>query len=125
MIMATQSVGDLSENGILQTVADNCANLIFLANPRLDRHQYADVFKLNETELDLIAGLIPKREMLIKRPDLSKVVELNVSAKDYWLYTNNSVDNDVKRRAFQELGLERGLEYLEKQKRAIDNPVAE
>jgi type IV secretion/conjugal transfer VirB4 family ATPase len=125
MILATQSVGDLSENGILQTVVENCANLIFLANPRLDRHQYAEFFKLNETELDLIAGLIPKQEMLIKRPDLSKVVELNVSAKDYWLFTNNAVDNDVKRRAFEKLGLERGLDYLENQQRAIDNSVAE
>ena len=125
MILATQSVVDLSEQGMVQIVADSVANQIFLANPRLDRRQYRDCFGLNETELDLVASLIPKKEMLIKRPGLSKVVELNVSAKDYWLYTNNSADNDIKRRAFEELGLERGLEYLAKQRRAIDNPMAE
>ena len=83
------------------------------------------MFRLNDTELDLIAGLTPKKQMLIKRPDLSKILELNVSAKDYWVYTNNAIDNDLKRRAFERLGFEQGLQYLATQKRAIDSPLPE
>ena len=125
MLLATQSAVDLAANGMLQIVADSCGTLIFLANPRLDRRQYREAFRLNETELDLIAGLTPKRQMLIKRPDLSKVLELNVSAKDYWLFTNNAPDNELKRQAFERLGFEKGLEYLATQKRAIDNPLSD
>ncbi len=125
MILATQSAGDLAESGMLQIVSDSCASLIFLANSRLDRNQYREAFKLNETELDLIAGLRPKQQMLLKRPDISKVLELNVSADSYWLFTNNAVDNNLKRRAFEQYGFEQGLKYLATQKRAIDNPLTE
>jgi type IV secretion/conjugal transfer VirB4 family ATPase len=124
MVLATQSAIDLAENGLLQIVADSCATIFFLANPRVDRKQYQAAFRLNETELDLIEGLTPKRQMLIKRPDLSKVVELTVSAKDYWRYTNNAIDNELKRQAFEKYGFERGLDYLATQKRAIDNPLS-
>ena len=44
MFLATQSAVDLAENGMLQAVADNCATLLFLANPRLDRNQFARCF---------------------------------------------------------------------------------
>ena len=122
MILATQSAIDFDAR-MLQIVAESSGTLIFLANPRLDRQKYQDAFKLNDTELDLIAGLRPKQQMLIKRPDVSKVLELNVSAKDYWLYTNNAMDDDLKRRAFETLGFEQGLAHLATQKRAIDSPL--
>jgi type IV secretion system protein VirB4 len=79
MILATQSSGDLEQSDMLQTVAESCGTMIFLANPRMDREHYKTIFRLNDTEADLIATLQPKREMLIKRPDLSKVVRLEVS----------------------------------------------
>lgn len=80
MILATQSSGDLECSDMLQTVAENCGTMIFLANPRMDREHYKQIFRLNGTEADLIATLQPKREMLVKRPDCSKVVRLEVSA---------------------------------------------
>ncbi len=79
MILATQSSTDLEQSEMLQTVAESCGAMIFLANPRLDRDHYKKIFRLNDTEADLIAGLQPKREMLIKRPDCAKVVRLEVS----------------------------------------------
>jgi type IV secretion system protein VirB4 len=66
---------------MLQTVAESCGTMIFLANPRMDREHYKHIFRLNDTEADLIATLQPKREMLVKRPDCSKVVRLEVSAE--------------------------------------------
>ena len=69
---------------------------MFLANPRMDKQAYKTLFHLNDAEAQLIAGLEPKKQMLIKRPDLAKVVQLNVSDKDYWLYTNSAFDNEHK-----------------------------
>ena len=70
---------------------------------------------VNDTEAELIASLTPKKQMLIKRPDMSKVVQLNVASKDYWIYTNSPFDNERKRKAFESLGFERGLEFLARQ----------
>src|SRR4029453_18611100 len=83
-----------------------------LANPRMDKQAYKTLFHLNDAEASLIAALEPKRQMLVKRPDLAKVVQLNVSDKDYWIYTNSAFDNDGKQGFFQRLGFERGLEFL-------------
>ena len=112
VILATQSSADLTRNEMLQVIAESCGTLIFLANPRMDKGQYKELFHLNDKEADLIAGLTPKKQMLIKRPDLSKVVQLNVASKDYWIYTNSPYDNDRKRLAFERLGFARGLEFL-------------
>jgi hypothetical protein len=67
---------------------------------------------LNQTEAERIAALIPKRQILIKRPGFAKVVDLNVDPKGYWLYTNSPYDNQKKREAFERYGFEQGLEIL-------------
>ena len=81
MILATQSSVDLTRNEMLQIVAESCGTLMFLANPRMDKQAYKTLFHLNDAEAQLIAGLEPKKQMLVKRPDLAKVVQLNVSDK--------------------------------------------
>ena len=112
MVLATQSVDDLRQSELLPAVAESCATKLFLSNPGMDRAAYRDIFHLNETEAARIAGLIPKKQLLIKRPDLAKVLNLNVDAKSYWLYTNNAADNQKRREAFERYGLEKGLEIL-------------
>jgi type IV secretion system protein VirB4 len=61
MILATQSIKELQESGMLQIVSESCPTKIFLANPEMDRDIYREAFHLNDTELDLIAGLVPPR----------------------------------------------------------------
>ena len=112
MILATQSADDLVRSELLPVVLESCATQLFLANPGMDRSAYRDLFHLNDTETDLIARLIPKRQILVKKPDLAKVVNLNVDRKGYWLYTNSPYDNARKRQAFEAHGLERGLDIL-------------
>ena len=120
MILATQSSADLTRNEMLQVVAESCGTLVFLANPRMDRRQYQELFHLNDTEAELVASLLPKNQLLVKRPDLAKVLQLNVAEKDYWIYTNSPFDNERKRRAFERYGFERGLEALSQQAPAFD-----
>ena len=88
MILATQSSEDLTRSAMLRVVVESCATKILLANPNLDRQAYRELFGLNDTEIDLVAGLIPRQQLLVKRSDLSKVLNLHVDADAEALYTN-------------------------------------
>jgi type IV secretion/conjugal transfer VirB4 family ATPase len=112
MILATQSSGDLDRFEMLSVIVESCATKMFLANPGMDRDAYRETFHLNETEAALIAGLVPKQQILIKRPDFSKVVNLRVDPIGYWLYTSNPYDNQRRREAFERYGFAHGLEQL-------------
>jgi type IV secretion/conjugal transfer VirB4 family ATPase len=112
MILSTQSLDELKRSDILDVVIESCATKIFLANPDMDRDLYRRQFHLNETEVDLVAGLIPKQQFLIKTPELAKVANLRVDAKSYWLYTNDPYDNKKRKEAFDAHGFEKGLEVL-------------
>jgi len=112
MILATQSTKDLIGSDLLPTVVESCPTKLFLANPDMDAEAYQRAFHLNETEAELIAGLVPKQQILVKQPDASKLVHLNVDRKEYWLYTNNPQDNLRRREAFERFGFEDGLESL-------------
>ena len=112
MILATQSSDDLLRSEMLSVVVESCATKMFLANPDMDVQRYRETFHLNETEADLIAHLIPKQQILVKRPDMAKVVNLNVDSKDYWLYTSSPYDRERRREAFERYGFEQGLDIL-------------
>ncbi len=112
MILATQSSDDLLRSEMLSVVVESCATKMFLANPDMDLQSYREIFHLNETEAGLIAHLIPKQQILLKRPDMAKVVNLNVDSKDYWLYTSSPYDRERRREAFERYGFEQGLEIL-------------
>ena len=59
MILATQTVEDFASADLLRTIVESCPTKLLLANPALDRRHYAELFQLNEMELDLLTGLIP------------------------------------------------------------------
>ena len=74
--------------------------------------QYAELFQLNEMELELLAGLIPRQQILLKRPDVTKVLTLTVDPKSYWIYTNTPIDNERVAAMFREYGFDAGLDRL-------------
>ena len=112
MILATQSLKELQESGMLQIVAESCPTKIFLANPEMDRDVYREAFHLNDTELELIAGLVPPGQMLIRKAQSSKKVQLNVDSVSHWTATNNARDNLEKREYFERFGVAEGLRRL-------------
>jgi type IV secretion system protein TrbE len=112
MVLSTQSLDELRKSEILDVIVESCPTKIFLANPGMDGELYREQFHLNDTELELISTLIPKRQMLIKKPGLTKVANLEVDPKSYWLYTNDPYDNRRRREAFEKYGFEKGLEVL-------------
>jgi type IV secretion/conjugal transfer VirB4 family ATPase len=112
LVLSTQSLDELRKSEILDVILESCVTKIFLANPDMDRDLYQRQFHLNDHEIELIARLVPKQQMLIKTPDTSKVANLNVDAKSYWLYTNDPFDNQKRDQAFATHGFEKGLEVL-------------
>jgi type IV secretion system protein VirB4 len=112
MVLSTQSLDELRKSDIVDVIIETCATKIFLANPDMDRELYKNQFHLNETEIDRIATLIPKRQFLIKNHEIAKVANLEVDPKSYWLYTNDPYDNRKKAEAFQKYGFAKGLEVL-------------
>ena len=112
MILATQSIKELEESGMLAIVAESCPTKIFLANPEMNRDVYREAFHLNDTELDLIGGLVPLGQMLIRKTQTSKKVQLNVDSVSHWMATNNARDNLKKRDYFARFGIADGLRHL-------------
>ncbi|MEQ1574919.1 MAG: FtsK/SpoIIIE domain-containing protein [Vicinamibacterales bacterium] len=112
MILASQTVEDFASADLLRTIVESCPTKLLLANPALDRQHYAELFQLNAMELDLLTGLIPRQQILLKRPDLTKVLTLAVDPKSYWIYTNTPIDNARVAETFREHGFEAGLERL-------------
>ena len=78
VLLATQSSEDLERSELLRVAIESCPTKIFLANPNIDRASYRTLFHLTETEAERIATLVPRRELLLKRPDVSKVLMLEV-----------------------------------------------
>jgi type IV secretion/conjugal transfer VirB4 family ATPase len=112
MILSTQSLDELKRSELLDVIIESCATKIFLANPDMDQDLYRRQFHLNDTEVEWISALLPKRQFLIKTPELAKVANLNVDRRSYWLYTNDPYDNQKRREAFETYGFEKGLDVL-------------
>ncbi|HKW17583.1 MAG TPA: type IV secretion system DNA-binding domain-containing protein [Terriglobales bacterium] len=112
LVLSTQSLDELRKSEILDVLLESCPTKIFLANPDMDLELYSRQFHLNDHEIELISGLIPKQQMLIKTPESSKVANLSVDARSYWLYTNDPFDNRRREEAFRVYGFEKGLDVL-------------
>ena len=112
IVLSTQAVEDFASVELLRTVVESCPTKLLLANPAVDRSKYAEFFQLNEMELDLLAGLAPRSQLLLKRPQLTKVLTLSVDPKSYWIYTNTPIDNQRVAAVLKEQGLEAGLDRL-------------
>lgn len=91
LIVATQSLDDLRSSEMLGVLIESCPTQLFLANPGMDRAAYRDVFRLNDTEVDRIGALIPKKQFLLRQPHLSKVLNLNVDSKSHALFSGHDI----------------------------------
>src|SRR5262249_23712407 len=103
---------DFKSVDLLRTVIESCPTRLLLANPSLNVEQYRELLGLNEMEVSVLANLLPKRQVLLKRTNLSRVLELNVDPKSYWIYTNTPVDNERVASVFREFGFSAGLDRL-------------
>ena len=112
MVLATQSLDDFASADLLRTVVESCPTRLLLANPSLDRQQYAELLQMNERELDLLTSLLPRQQVLLKRAQLAKVLNLRVDPRSYWIYTNSPGDNARVDAALRAHGFDGGLDRL-------------
>lgn len=80
VILTTQSISDLAESGIFQTISDNIPTRIFLPNARAGtfRDMYRQLFGLNDEQIDRIRTAIPKRNYYIVQPGLSRMLNISL-----------------------------------------------
>jgi len=84
MLFATQSPRDAIISPIAHTIIEQCPTQIFLPNPRGDRADYIDGFKLTEREFELISRelSVESRRFIVKQGHNSVVAELNLNGFD-------------------------------------------
>ena len=115
LIVATQSAVDVTGTAGAEVLLESMPTKLFLANPDLPE-KAAETFRLNPSEMNTIRGLIPKRELYLRRPDAAGILRLEVDPASYWLYTSSPVDAAKRAAAVEEHGLEQALEHLSRRR---------
>ena len=115
LIVATQSAVDVTGTAGAEALLESMPTKLFLANPDLP-DKAAETFRLNPSEMNTIRGLIPKRELYLRRTDAAGILRLEVDPASYWLYTSSPVDAAKRAAAVEEHGLEQALEHLSKRR---------
>ena len=81
VIFATQSVADVANNRIFNTILESCKSRIFLPNDQaLEKNtkETYKAFQLNDTQIQLIATAIPKREYYYASPVGCRLYDLGL-----------------------------------------------
>ena len=111
LIMATQSAVDVTGTAGAEVLLESMPTKLFLANPDLPE-KAAETFRLNPSEMNTIRGLIPKRELYLRRTDAAGILRLEVDPASYWLYTSSPVDAQKRADAVAKYGLIEAIEHL-------------
>ena len=111
LIIATQSAVDVTGTAGAEALLESMPTKLFLANPDLP-DKAAETFRLNPSEVNTIRGLIPKRELYLRRTDAAGILRLEVDPASYWLYTSSAVDAQKRAQAVRDYGLVEAIEHL-------------
>ena len=120
LIMATQSVVDVSNSTEALALLEMLPTKIFLANPDFPRPA-AQLLELTEAQYHLVRDLEPKQEMYLHRSGEQVVLRLGVDPESYWLYTSSPVDAEVRARMVDAYGLAPALVRLAAGLRTVDD----
>ena len=111
LIMATQSVGDVSTSRQALALLEMLPTKLFLANPDFPASA-ADVLQLTPAQLETIRGLESKQEMYLHRATEQVVLRLGVDPESYWLYTSSPTDAAIRSKMVAAYGLAPALVRL-------------
>lgn len=79
VILATQSLSDAKSSGILDVLTESCLTKIFLPNIAARQEGQRELYTgmgLNETQLSIIAGSVPKQDYYLVSPQGRRRVQL-------------------------------------------------
>ena len=108
VILATQSLSDAKNSGILDVLAESCPTKIYLPNLSARQEAQRELYTalgLNETQLGIIAGAVPKRDYYVVSPLGRRQVQLALGRKAL-AFVGNSDKESIAR--IQELVTEHG-----------------
>ena len=109
VILATQSLSDAKNSGILDVLAESCPTKIYLPNLSARQEAQRDLYTamgLNETQLGIIANATPKRDYYVVSPHGRRQVQLALGPKTL-AFVGHSDKESIAR--IQELSAEYGL----------------
>ncbi|OPY76827.1 MAG: Type IV secretion system protein virB4 [Syntrophorhabdus sp. PtaU1.Bin153] len=94
-VFATQSAVDVLESPISRSIIEQCATDIYLPNPKADKKEYMEGFKVSETEFEIIRNLgEDSRMFLVKQGHSGTVASLDLRGFDDELVVlSGSLDN--------------------------------
>jgi type IV secretion system protein VirB4 len=81
VVFATQSLADIEKSTIAPALIESCPTRLFLPNERAIEPQQRAVYErfgLNDRQIDLIAGALPKRDYYLQSPKGARVFELGL-----------------------------------------------
>jgi type IV secretory pathway VirB4 component len=87
VVMATQSLSDAVRSGLFDVLIESCPTKILLPNAEAHKSGTSEVlgprdiyalFGLNDAEIDIVAGAIPKRDYYYSSPVGRRLFELNL-----------------------------------------------
>ena len=111
LILATQSVTDITDTAGAAALLESMPTRLFLANPDFPAAGQA-TFQLNDDELRVIRELEPKRELFLRRPSTAAVLRLAVDPESYWLYTSSAGEAQRRAEAVARHGVEGAIVRL-------------
>ena len=111
LVLATQSVTDLTATPEAHTLLESMPTRLFLANPDFPAAG-AETFGLSEERTPAIRGLEPKREVFLRRANAAAVLRLVVDPESYWLYTSSATDAARRAAAVARWGVEGAIVRL-------------
>lgn len=95
-VFDTQSPSDVLNSPIARTLIEQTATFIFLPNPRADRSDYVDGFKLSQAEYDIIHNLGENsRQFLVKQGHHSAIARLDLNGFDEVLNVLSGTTDNV------------------------------
>jgi type IV secretion system protein VirB4 len=96
VVLATQSLADAADSGIMHVLEESCPTKIFLpnfqANSESQLRHYSGL-NLNDRQVDIIRRSIPKRDYYITNPAGRRLVQLTLSRKQLAFLGSSSKEN--------------------------------
>ncbi|WP_298916524.1 conjugal transfer protein TrbE [uncultured Algimonas sp.] len=96
VVFATQSLSDVADSSIAPALIESCPSRIFLPNARATEPQQLEAYRrfgLNDTQIQLIAQSIPKRDYYFQSRAGNRVFDLNLGPVALAVCGSSSVAN--------------------------------
>lgn len=108
LVFATQDLKDITESPVASAVIDNCPTRVFLANRQatdpVSRAVY-EQFGLNDTQINLIANAVAKRQYYFQSPEGNRLFELGLGDVELaFVGSGSAQDQQLINRILQEHG---------------------